>query len=258
MVESPLKQRFVLDTSLFLSPEIRDDGESVEAACLALLERIAEARLEHGISCYMPPSIYEELTAMVRDWGADDAVVRKLNTWVITKSPAHYEVMIPAEMVYEFIEEMSDRVNRGLRVSEKAVRKAEQKRDEPADHDHMSQIDRVVSELRDEYRDALRQGVLDSREDFDLLILARELDAGVVTEDQGIINWAEDFGLRYLRGRDFPDLLEEYLSATERGRWVAREGDGEPPDERGGDGEPPDERGGDGGPPAGEGAGGEG
>ncbi|MFB6267739.1 MAG: PIN domain-containing protein, partial [Halodesulfurarchaeum sp.] len=55
-----------------------------------------------------------------------------------------------------------------------------------------------------------------SREDFDLLILARELEAGVVTEDQGIINWAEDFGLRYMRGREFPDLLEEYLDAAER------------------------------------------
>ncbi|MDY7082774.1 MAG: PIN domain-containing protein, partial [Halobacteria archaeon] len=36
------------------------------------------------------------------------------------------------------------------------------------------------------------------------------------TEDQGIINWAEDFGLRYMRGRDFPALLEEYLDAAAR------------------------------------------
>jgi hypothetical protein len=61
--------------------------------------------------------------------------------------------------------------------------------------------------------------VLDSREDFDLLILARELDGGVVTEDTGIINWAEDFGLRYLRGRDFPPLLDEYLGASVGDRY---------------------------------------
>ncbi|MFC7131958.1 MULTISPECIES: RNA ligase partner protein [Salinibaculum] len=222
MATSPLKQRFVLDTSLFLTPEIRGDDESVEETCVRLLDDIAEARLEHGISCYMPPSIYEELTTMLRDRDVSQATIQKLNTWVITKSPAHYEVMIPAEMVYEFIDEMSERVDRGLRVSEKAVRKAEQKRDETVeDHDYMTEIDRVISELRDEYRDALRQGVLDSREDFDLLILARELDAGVVTEDQGIINWAEDFGLRYLYGRDFPALLSEYLAVSERDRWRA-------------------------------------
>ena len=215
MVDDVLKQRFVLDTSLFLTPEIRGEDESLEDACLDLLDLVAEAKLSLGISCYMPPSIRQELVQMLEDRDVDDEVFSKLNTWVITKSPAHYEVMIPAEMVYEFVDEMSDRVNRGLRVSEKAVRRAEDSRDETVEeHEHMTEVDRVVSELRDEYRQALRKGVLDSREDFDLLILARELDAGVVTEDRGIIGWAEDFGLRYLYGHDFPPLLEEYLAAS--------------------------------------------
>jgi len=222
MVDRPLKQRFVLDTSVFLTPEIRGADETVEDACLDLLDLIAEAKLVHNISCYMPPSIKEELTTMLADREIDDAVFDKLDTWVITKSPAHYEVMIPAEIVYEFIDEMSERVNRGLRVSEKAVRKAEESRAEQLDeHDHMTEVDKVISDLRDEYRDALRQGVLDSREDFDLLILARELDAGVVTEDQGIINWAEDFGLRYLKGRKLPPLFREYLAVDRDERWRA-------------------------------------
>ncbi|WP_135664003.1 RNA ligase partner protein [Halorhabdus rudnickae] len=216
MAEHPLKQRFVLDTSVFITPEIRTEDEDVEAAVERLLDLVAEAKLAHNISCYMPPSINDELTTMLEERDVSEETIEKLNTWVITKSPAQYEVMIPAEIVYGFIDEMSDRVNRGLRVSEKAVRKAEQSREEEADHEHMSEVDKVISDLRDEYRRALRQGVLDSREDFDLLILARELDAGVVTEDTGIINWAEDFGLRYLRGRSFPPLIEEYLAAGER------------------------------------------
>jgi len=220
MVDRPLKQRFVLDTSLFLTPEIRSEGEDLDSACLELLDLISEAKLVHNISCYMPPSIKEELTTMLADRAVSDEVTTKLDTWVITKSPAHYEVMIPADLVYEFIDEMSDRVDRGLRVSEKAVRKAEESRAETIEeHDHMTQVDKVISDLRDEYRNTLRQGVLDSREDFDLLILARELDAGVVTEDQGIINWAEDFGLRYLKGRNFPPLLKEYLAADDPDRW---------------------------------------
>ena len=216
MAEHPLKQRFVLDTSVFITPEIRGDEEDLEAAVERLLALVAAAKLEHNISCYMPPSINDELTTMLEERDVSEETIEKLNTWVITKSPAQYEVMIPAEIVYGFIDEMSDRVNRGLRVSEKAVRKAEQSREQAVDHEHMSEVDKVISDLRDEYRRALRQGVLDSREDFDLLILARELEAGVVTEDTGIINWAEDFGLRYLRGRSFPPLIEEYLSAGER------------------------------------------
>jgi hypothetical protein len=217
MPEHPLKQRFVLDTSAFLTNEIRRGDEDLEETLHRLLDLIAAAKLELNISCYMPPSIYAELTTMLESREVGEEVFSKLNTWVITKNPARFEVMIPAEIVYGFIDEMSDRVDRGLRVSEKAVRKAEESRDDRVeDHDYMTEVDQVITDLRDEYRRTLRQGVLDSREDFDLLILARELGAGVVTEDTGIVDWAEDFGLRYLKGRDFPTLLEEYLRAAER------------------------------------------
>ena len=220
--ELPLKQRFVLDTSVFITDEIREEGEDIEAALSRFLELIADAKLELGISCYMPPSIHEELTTMLEDRDVDDETLSKLNTWIIRKNPAHFEVMIPAEIVYEFVQEMSDRVNRGLRISERAVRDAQEVEEEALkEHDHKTQTDQVISELRDKYRRTLRQGILDSREDFDLLILARELEAGVVTEDQGIINWAEDFGLRYMRGREFPDLLAEYLDAAERREELA-------------------------------------
>ncbi len=214
MADYPLKQRFVLDTSTFITEEIRDDDEDVEQAVDRLLDLIAEAKLKLHISCYIPPSVYEELSRMLKDRGVSEEVLSKLNTWLIKKNPDRYTVMIPAEIVYEFIEEMSNRVDRGLRVSEKAVRKAEESRDSDTG-DQLSEVDKVISDLRSEYRSTLRRGILDSREDFDLLILARELEAGVVTEDTGIIHWAEGFGLRYLKGRDFPSLLTEYLAASE-------------------------------------------
>ena len=219
MPEHPLKQRFVLDTSVFLTDEIRREDEDLAAALARLLDLIAEAKLQLNISCYIPPSVYEELTTMLDDRAVPPETRSKLNTWLIKKNPDRYGVMIPAELVYEYIDEMAGRVNRGLRVSEKAVRKAEESRSEEEEDGGITAVDRVISDLREEYRSTLRRGVLDSREDFDLLILARELDAGVVTEDTGIINWAEDFGLRYLRGRDFPTLLDEYLSASVGDRY---------------------------------------
>ncbi|WP_318570767.1 RNA ligase partner protein [Salinigranum marinum] len=216
MPESPLKQRFVLDTSLFLTEEIRRADEGVDEAVSRLLDSVATAKLRHNISCYMPPSVADELTVMLESRGASEEVFSKLNTWVIRKSPARLELIVPAELVYRFVDELEDRIDRGLRVSEKAVRRAEQSRDAPADGSGgKTEVDQVISDLRDEYRTTLRRGVIDSREDFDLLLLARELDAGVVTEDTGIISWADDFGLRYLRGREFPTLLEEYLRAGE-------------------------------------------
>ncbi|AEH38685.1 RNA ligase partner protein [Halopiger xanaduensis] len=211
------KQRFVLDTSLFVTEEIRREDESLEDAVLRLLELIAHARLNLGISCYVPPTIHDELTTMLEARDVDDEVYSKLNTWVVRKHPDRYEVSIPANVVYSFVDEMSDRVDRGLRVSEEAVRRAEETNGhEPLeDHEYKTEIDDVISDLREKYRSAMRTGVLDSREDFDLLILARELEAGVVTEDRGIIAWTEDFGLRYIRGREFPDLLEQYLATVD-------------------------------------------
>lgn len=214
MVDHPLKQRFVIDTTTFITEEIREGEENVEEAVERLLDLIAEAKLKLHISCYIPPSVYDELAQMLEDRGVSDEVLSKLNTWLIKKNPDRFTVMIPAEIVYEFIEEMSNRVNRGLRVSEKAVRKAEESKDSN-NGTEMSEVDKVISDLRSEYRSTLRRGILDSREDFDLLILARELEAGVVTEDTGIIRWAEDFGLRYLKGRDFPSLLSSYLAASD-------------------------------------------
>ena len=215
------RQQFVLDTSLFITEEIRAENESLEEAVLRLLDLVATARLELNVSCYMPPSIHDELGTMLRERAVDDEVFSRLDTWVIRKSPDRYGVTIPANIVYDFIDEMSDRVDRGLRVSEEALREVE--RLDPADlagdaddgrEAYMTEADRVLSNMRDKYRRALRQGVLDSREDFDLLVLARELDAGAVTEDRGVISWADEFGLRYVRGGQFPTLLEEYLRAT--------------------------------------------
>ncbi|WP_254832708.1 RNA ligase partner protein [Haloglomus salinum] len=211
------RQQFVLDTSLFITEEIREDEESLEDAVLRLLDLVATARLELNISCYMPPSIHDELTTMLRDREVSEEVFERLDTWVVRKSPDRYGVTIPADIVYEFIDEMSGRVDRGLRVSEEALREVEQLDPDALTaegNDYVTEADRILSKMRDKYRRALRQGVLDSREDFDLLILARELDAGVVTEDRGVISWANEFGLRYVRGGRFPTLLEEYLRAT--------------------------------------------
>jgi len=55
---------------------------------------------------------------MLRDRDIDEAVFSRLDTWVVRKSPDRYGVTIPANIVYNFIDEMSDRVDRGLRVSE--------------------------------------------------------------------------------------------------------------------------------------------
>ena len=112
------------------------------------------------------------------------------------KPPSRYEIMFPAFLLYELIEDIRNRINKGLRVAETAVRESD-KKDQA----------QVIKELRKKYREALREGIIDSKEDVDLILLARELDALLVTADQGVIKWAEKLGIKWL----FPEKFRDYL-----------------------------------------------
>ena len=203
-----LEKRYVLDTSAFLTNYIRDD-ESMESAVRGLLETIEEATRQEEIEFYMPPSTFSELREILNSNDVEDETVEMLEAWITKKSPSRYEVSVPGEVVAEFIEDMRERINHGLRDAEKAIRDVEET--EEPDKEHYTSEDVVVSDLRDKYKETMRKGILDSREDLDMLLLSRETDATLVTEDKGVISWAEDFGVSYVKGRNLPEVLDQYL-----------------------------------------------
>jgi hypothetical protein len=71
----------------------------------------------------------------------------------------------------------------------------------------------IIRKFREKYRAALRYGILDSAPDIDVLLLAKELDAAVVSQDLGIQRWAEQLGLRFMESRSFPVMIKEYMGA---------------------------------------------
>ena len=56
----------------------------------------------------------------------------------------------------------------------------------------------------------MREGIIDSKEDVDLLLLAMELDAVLITADQGLIKWADKLGIKWL----FPERFKDYLTGA--------------------------------------------
>jgi len=184
------KDKVVLDTSLFVNPEVRNDfgGSPTEAikGFLLLAEQIP------SLEFYMPSSIFEELMNFVDR----RKVPGKLMAIINQKSPGKHEMKVPAVLLYELIEDIRDRINKGLRVAEKAVRS-------------VGTVDEreLIKGMRKSYREALREGIIDSREDVDLILLAKELDAMLVTVDHGAIKWAEKLGIRWL----IPDKFKDYL-----------------------------------------------
>jgi uncharacterized protein len=185
--------RIVLDTSVMTNPDsARQWGTTVAEAVTTL---VATARDAAAIELYMPPSIRAELDTFVEagDLPPDfELVVRQ-------RAPSRYQVNVPGQMLYEVIDDVRTRIDRGLRVAEKMVRQA-----------GTSDPDEVISELRHQYRAALRSGLLDSREDVDVILLASELDAAVVSSDRAVVRWAETLGLRIIR----PDNLRALIEAS--------------------------------------------
>ncbi len=183
-------QKVVLDTSLFVNPDVRTAfGESPTEAFETFLFLAAQI---HILEFYMPPSIFSELMHFVER----SKIPGDLLVVLHQKPPRMHDLKCPAFLLYELIEEIRERVNKGLRIAEKAVRDVQKK-----------SPDEVIQELRRRYREALRDGIIDSKEDVDLLLLAMELDALLVTADQGLIKWAEKLGIRWL----FPEKFKDYL-----------------------------------------------
>lgn len=183
-------RRVVLDTSLFVNPDVRKSlGDTPTEALEAFLFLAAQI---HILEFYMPPSIFEELLHFVESDKIPDDLLLILHQ----KPPKKHELKVPAFLLYELVEDFRERVNKGLRIAEKSVRSVEKKK-----------LDETVQNLRRKYRAALREGMLDSKEDVDLIMLAMELDGLLITADQGVIKWAEKLGIKWL----FPEKFKEYL-----------------------------------------------
>jgi len=185
--------RVVLDTSLFVNPDVRKSlGDTPTEALEAFLFLAAQI---HILEFYMPPSIFEELLHFVELDRIPDDLLLILHQ----KPPKKHELKVPAFLLYELIEDFRERVNKGLRIAEKSVRSVEK-----------MNLDETIQNLRRKYREALREGMLDSKEDVDLIMLAMELDGLLITADQGVIKWAEKLGIKWL----FPEKFKDYLTVA--------------------------------------------
>ncbi len=190
----PRRDIVVLDTSLFVNPEVRNDfGNTPTEAIngfLALAERIPE------LEFYMPSSIFEELLNFVDQ----RKIPGRFLALIHQKSPSRHELSCPAFLLYELIEDIRARINKGLRIAEKAVR-------------DVGKLDEreIIQGMRKNYREALREGIIDSKEDVDLILLAKELGALLVTADRGAVKWAEKLGIRWLLPGRFRDYLLSFI-----------------------------------------------
>ncbi len=187
------KEREILipDTSVFTNPDVyREFGKDPNEAFVNFLELAARAP---QVKVDMPSSVYEELKKMLKT----PRIPPKARAVFRVKSPKKYEIQIPAFLLYELIDDIRQRINKGLRVAEEAVRASTQKKP-----------DEIINALRRKYREALREGIVDSKEDIELILLALELDGLLLSADRGILALADKLGIRWVPPEEIRDTLE--------------------------------------------------
>ncbi len=223
-----MRQRFVLDTTAITDAGLRakEGYESICESAREILDLIAKARLKLNISCYIPyPTVYAELVSFLKRHKCDDEIFIKLDTWLVKKTPNRYEVKIPAIIFYEYVSTVRQKINKGRKIAEEFIWESSAVAVKLADNreELEREIGNLIGKFRDKYRTALRQGILDSAPDLDVLLLAKELEAGVVSSDAGIRRWSERLGLRFVEASKFPRMLKEYLALIEEGKVESRE-----------------------------------
>ena len=185
-------ERFILDTSIFTNPDVFTQfGEEFQGAMTVFSSLAFRARAEF----YMPTAVYHELQKM-RDLGETAADFERA---VKIRSPRRLNLSIPSELLYEFIDEVRRRIDRGLRIAEEWTRRAVSGDGNMGIH---------ITKLRERYREAMRRGLIDSREDADLFLLAYELDGILVTADEGLKTWADKAGVGLINARHLRRILE--------------------------------------------------
>ncbi len=186
-----------------------------------MLDLLARSRIKLNISCHMPPVTYKEFSDYMARYECPEEVMVKAETWIVKKTPNRYDTQIPSEIFFEYVQDMRERMNKGMKTSETAIWEAAMEsmvmtsRGEEKNKIEMEIIGKAIKDFRKKYRAALRKGTLDSAPDLDVLLLAKELGAGVVAADDGIRVWAERLGLRFLNANSFPKMLKEYLKYYE-------------------------------------------
>lgn len=194
--EQIINEKIIIDTSIFTNPDVYQTfGNDPTDALRSFLEIISKLK---GPTFYMPQTIYEELLNFVeiKDIQVD------LQMLLQQKSPKRYELTVPAFLLYELIEDVRLRIDKGLRVAEAAVRETSPDTEPEA-----------IANLRKKYRMALREGIIDSKEDVDLILLAKEMDGIMMTADTGIVKWADKLGIRYIDPRMLRSILDKLAAA---------------------------------------------
>ncbi len=207
-------EKFILDTNVFFNMEAGLElGKKTEEVIVGLTERIVNLKKNKKAEFFMPPRAVDELLSFFED--KEQIFLKDFLSQITVKSPDSSKTSFSSSVFYKLVEDIRLRSYRGLTVGEEEIVNAARLMSGAGDmskKDFEIKIGAVVKKFRERYRNATRTGFLDSLTDLDLIVLAIEQDAYLVTTDEGVLAWGRTFGVKEMPSGVFRKRLEDILA----------------------------------------------
>lgn len=189
--------KYVLDTNLLFNMEPGLGlGSNTNEVIENLLSAIKIIKKNKNTEFLMPPSIVKEIKSFFE---TETPLLKSFFAEITVKSPNITSTTFPASLFYSFVEEIRERSSRGLDIAEDELYKAVASL-APVEltdkKDIQIKTGEFTKKLRDRYRQATRTKFLDSTADLDLIVLAKEEGAYLVSTDEGVVVWGRRFGVK--------------------------------------------------------------
>jgi len=190
-------EKYVLDTNLFFNMEPGLDlGEKSLEVIKTVTSGILKLKSKGKAAFLMPPSVVKELRSFFEE---EPSTLKSFLAEIVVKSPNINQTTFPANVFYALVDEIKERILKGKIASEDELYKAVSSLapvELKSKKEIQMKIGSFTKSLRERYRQATRTGFLDSIADLDLIVLAKEEDAYLVSTDEGVILWGRKFGVK--------------------------------------------------------------
>lgn len=198
-----------MDTNLFFNMEPGLElGKKTEEVVVRATSGMKRLKSSKEAEFFMPPTVINEFLSFFED--KEQQFIKDFLAQITVKSPDVSKVDFNALVFYKMVSDIRDRSYRGLVVAEEELNKTAQSflgQPKLDKKDFEIKAGEFIKNLRERYRNATRTGFLDSVADLDLIVLAKEADAYLVSTDEGVIAWGRIFAVKEMDAKVFGKKL---------------------------------------------------
>jgi len=205
-----METQFVLDTNLFFNLQSGLPWGKTSKEVIQEFTKYSKKLTAVGkASFYMTPGILEEFKSFFTD---EPDYLRDFLTSITIQSPNMSESVVGAVVMRELVDEARTRAYRGMKVAEEEIDQAARRMvgtKELNTMQYQKELGIGITKFRERFRHATRFNFLDSSSDFELIMLAKEVNGALVSADEGVVRWGRMIGVKEVS----PPQLQASLEA---------------------------------------------